>query len=154
MSRRTRVVVAVALALLVSATVVGSHDAGRRPRLTVGCAGPTSGATSRAVAFSPDGRVLLAGCRDGVRVWDVATGHRLRTLGTGPGLLAVSPVGRLLAVGGPAVTLWNWDDGSLLGTVPVRPNGRTTPLTVTALAVSPAGACSRAAPSGVCSCGT
>ena len=74
------------------------------------------------VAFSPDGQVIAS--TDGtsaVRVWDAATGKRLRVLG-GEGMgvthsLAFSPDGRRLALGGgasvddPRLRVWEADTG-------------------------------------------
>ncbi len=75
------------------------------------------------VAFSPDGQVI-AGAQDArpVRVWDAATGKRLRVLGReGQGrvnCLAFSPDGRRLALGGgranavdPRLRVWEVDTG-------------------------------------------
>src|SRR6266511_4167538 len=52
---------------------------------------------ARSVVFSPDGKLLLSGGYDGVRVWDAGTGKPLGAfpqLGT---LVAVSPDGKYLA---------------------------------------------------------
>src|SRR4051812_41113999 len=66
-----------------------------------GCEGPV-----RAMAYSPDGRLLAAGGDDmKVRLWDLASGELLFTLSQHTDwvrALAFSPDGQLLASGG-----WN-----------------------------------------------
>lgn len=54
-----------------------------------------------AVAFSPDGRILVAGLDDGVRLWDFDTGKLERALFKGQACrgLAFHPQGTILAVG-------------------------------------------------------
>jgi WD40 repeat protein len=85
--------------------------------------------------FTPDGRTLLSGGKDGtVRSWDVATGAG-RVLGEGPSLrvLALSPSGRWLASGDKTglVKLWNVATGTLEKTFAAGEN------LVLALAFSP-----------------
>jgi RNA polymerase sigma factor (sigma-70 family) len=68
----------------------------------------------RAVAFSPDGKRVAAGCQDGkIRVTDAETGKVIFTPGRGQGAeiaaLAFSPDGKLLARAGGDKLLLLWD---------------------------------------------
>ncbi|HXU13934.1 MAG TPA: hypothetical protein VN708_02300, partial [Terriglobales bacterium] len=58
---------------------------------------------ARAVAFSPDGRMLASGDEDDkIKLWDVASGKMLRTLAGHKdpvSCVAFSPDGRMLASG-------------------------------------------------------
>jgi WD40 repeat protein len=78
---------------------------------------------SGAVAFSPDGRLVVAGNEDGsVQVWELASGEprwrsQTRTDEMSVLSVAVSPAGDLIASGGVdgAVRLWDAADGTPLG---------------------------------------
>jgi WD40 repeat protein len=66
-----------------------------------------------ALAFSPDGRTLATGDRNGLVVlWEVATGHARRRLAghrSGVQSLSFTPDGRLLASGSADLTALVWD---------------------------------------------
>ncbi len=70
------------------------------------------------VAFTPDGKTLVTGGRDGlVKLWDVAAGRRLHTLKRHPSwveTLAVSADGRMVASAGQdsVIRLWNAATGT------------------------------------------
>lgn len=74
---------------------------------------------TRTVAFSPNGRWLVAAGRNGVvRMWDLVASGGSRDLpsdGRRVRALAFSPDGRVLAAGGdgPAVRLWRLEDGEV-----------------------------------------
>jgi WD40 repeat protein len=68
------------------------------------------------LAFSPDGKSLYslaqAGEKDAIRVWDLATGTTVHSVGAGAGIgVAVSPDGSVLGVGGEKLGLWNLQSG-------------------------------------------
>jgi len=70
-----------------------------------------SGGFVRCVAFSPDGKLLVSGLADSIKVWDVTTGSLMRTLTghtTMVKCIAFSPDGALLASGSlRTVKLWD-----------------------------------------------
>lgn len=70
-----------------------------------------AGNTVFAIAFSPDGKTLASVHMDGTRLWSLATGAQSRFLPMCKGgTVAFSPGGKLLAVGGEELGLW--DDGT------------------------------------------
>lgn len=67
---------------------------------------------NEAVRFSPDGRVLAVADDDGIRTWDIATGHGQRLVER-PGLMETrfSPDGRFLAAADhDELLIWRTDD--------------------------------------------
>jgi WD40 repeat protein len=76
--------------------------------------------SARAIAFSPDGKTVAAGCFDGtILLWASATGELIRRLIDTDGetwIIAFSPDGRLLASAGTGRTirLWNPNTGEEL----------------------------------------
>jgi RNA polymerase sigma factor (sigma-70 family) len=60
--------------------------------------GPRNDFAVFALAFTPDGRTLISGCRNGpLRAWEVTTGkQRMEIDGRGDGALAISPDGKVL----------------------------------------------------------
>jgi serine/threonine protein kinase/WD40 repeat protein len=88
------------------------------------------------VVFSPDGRRVVTGCADMVRLWDRDTGELLATFPHPRGItdLAVAPGGRRLLVGGGG-TARLWDLGTNKPVGPSLPHATD----VTAVAFSPDG---------------
>src|SRR5215211_6027551 len=93
----------------------------------------------RRVAFSPDGRTLVATGEENSVLWDITKGTRLATLPDAGGEVAFSPDGRtLVAAGEKSVVLWDVAQRRQLATLPgvtnaaggnlsiaLSPNGRT-----------------------------
>ncbi|HYI10437.1 MAG TPA: caspase family protein [Thermoanaerobaculia bacterium] len=92
-----------------------------------------------AIAYSPDGRLVVTASNDATaRLWDAATGHELRTLAghtEGIDAVAVSPDGRFVATGSRDKTAKLWDSatGAEVRTLP-HGNGA-----IVAVAFSPDG---------------
>jgi len=101
---------------------------GKVRRILVG-----NGLWVRALAFSPDGRIL-ASESETIKLWEVKTGKTLFTL-NGKNTIAFSPDGRILASGGAnnAITLWEVDTAKEIETLKKHGNAVTT------LAFSPDG---------------
>ncbi|HET9767097.1 MAG TPA: hypothetical protein VFS60_09625 [Thermoanaerobaculia bacterium] len=93
-----------------------------------------------AAAFSPDGGLVASGSSDhAIKLWRAADGALLRTMVQcagvgcrGPGAVAFSPDGTLLATAGGGLKLWNVADGSLVRSISVgaasiafSPDGQT-----------------------------
>jgi WD40 repeat protein len=84
--------------------------------------GPKHDGVIECVAFSPDGRTLVAGCEDGiVRQWDLTTGQlgaRLHGHKNAVLEIAFSAGGKWLATGSrdQTVRLWDWKEGAELRT--------------------------------------
>jgi WD40 repeat protein len=105
------------------------------------------GSPVKALAFSRDGKLVISGGKDGVRLWDAATGKEVRRLGSWVQATAVSPDGALVAAAckdGPAppsrprdkeetIHLWETTTGKAL------PSPPASGLPVGPLAFSPDG---------------
>jgi WD40 repeat protein len=92
--------------------------------------GQDYGSVVTLVAFSPDGKRILAGSTNcGVKVWDVETGDLIRTfIGNKWGCLAFSPnATELLSGSGPdgPLMLWDMQSGELIRTLDRK---RSSPL--------------------------
>jgi RNA polymerase sigma factor (sigma-70 family) len=108
--------------LLAAAGVVNNADSGQGVLILWKAAsgnllwqvrGHTSDICERALAFSPDGKLLATGSADKtIKLWDATTGKCKRTLEgheSGVFSLAFSPDGKLLASGGLDGTVRLWD---------------------------------------------
>ncbi|HEY0738777.1 MAG TPA: WD40 repeat domain-containing protein [Herpetosiphonaceae bacterium] len=80
----------------------------------------TIGDTAESLAFSPDGRLLSAGTRGAIYIWDIAEDRELHRLPADGEVYSVvfAPNGRLMASGGydGQVTLWSVPDFTRLHT--------------------------------------
>jgi WD40 repeat protein len=71
------------------------------------------------VAFSPDGRTLVAAGEEDTVLWNITKGARLATLPNASGTVAFSPDGRKLAVAGEKnIVLWDVTERRHLATLP------------------------------------
>lgn len=141
------------LATAFSAAACGSHAATKnrpaaRPRITASpavlvpstphttpalVATLASGAAVTAVAFSPDGTTVAGGGRSDatrpslpraqVRIWDVATKRVLVSITDDVASLAFSSDGKLAAVTGDTVTVWNAANGHSVAAFTGAPTG-------------------------------
>ncbi len=81
---------------------------------------PGAGLYHVSVGFSPDGQLLAAASKEGITIWNVADGSRLRTL-TGmsypPEKIAFSPDSQtIIAADGSAIQSWDVTTGRMLST--------------------------------------
>jgi predicted Zn finger-like uncharacterized protein len=63
----------------------------------------------KALAYSPDGKTLAAACEQGVRLWNAETNKELASVNGSAVVLAFSPDGEALAIGGLSKELRLWD---------------------------------------------
>ncbi|WP_433830421.1 hypothetical protein ACQP2E_10820 [Actinoplanes sp. CA-015351] len=113
------------------------------PLTTLGEALTGPSGTVYTVAFSPDGRTLVAAGSEGaLHRWDITDTTRAVPLPplTGPSAtvysVAYSPDGRTIAAGSADGRIWRWSGGTAL---PSLETGETTRLPVTSIAFSPDG---------------
>jgi WD40 repeat protein len=72
------------------------------------------------LALSPDGSVLVAATRkDGCKLWDVASGSLIRTLGSETAAIAFDGQGHLLELEPLELREWDVSDGTSVGSWPV-----------------------------------
>jgi WD40 repeat protein len=144
--RVLRLAIAGAVAVLaVAAVVIGlpgnSASFGQRLQTLVGHAGAVN-----AVAFSPDGQMLVSGSTDkSVKVWDVSGGQLLRTLGGESGVVtsvAFTPNGKRIVSGtlDRSVNVWDSNSGQFLLSARTDTGGSWNRVpSVSAIAISPDG---------------
>jgi WD40 repeat protein len=80
---------------------------------------------TRALAVSPDGKVLVAGCADRISLWSLVDMKLIREFGQGSRSVqsvAISGDGRVLASGDDleTVTLWSLADGAQIRSFPTK----------------------------------
>ena len=142
--RMLRLAIAGAVAVLAVAALVvglpgGSASFGQRLLTLVGHAGAVN-----AVAFSPDGQMLVSGSTDkSVKVWDAGGGQLLRTLGGEFGVVmsvAFTPNGKRIVSGtfDRSVNVWDSNSGQLLLSARTDTGGSWNKVpSVSSIAISP-----------------
>jgi WD40 repeat protein len=107
-------------------TVAGGH----RIEVAMEQPGGHGSLSIKAVAFSPDDRWLILGCRQSARIWDLAVGRQVRILkGHREDVQAVvfSHDGRwVLTVGGGEAKLWDFASGKEIRTFKANNYGGST----------------------------
>ena len=95
----------------------------------------------RSLSFSPDKTYIASGTdKDGVQLWNVATGLLFATLGGGGNLscsVVFSTDGKRIAAGGQDGTIYMWDIGTGLSLVPEKQHGQP----VTGVSFTPDSTC-------------